>query len=333
MTRRRKVIGAIAIATVLIVVAGIVGAVATSRQGADMSSLLDEARDLGMPSNALDDATEEQARAPEAGGEPGQAGGGSDGEAGFIVRPAQDSDISVTAVPNSVGDPARVIKNASLEIEVDPGEFQRQFARATAVAERFGGFVSSSRVNRIEDELSSGTVTMRVPSDRFDGAVAELQEIGEIRGEERSGQDVTREFVDLEARLRQAQTEEGFFIRLLDEAESISDLIQIQSQLSNVQLRIEQLQGQINFLKDQTSLSTITAYLYEPGAEDRPVEGLAEAWQRAVDAFQTVIAGAIISLGWLAPFALLGLVVFGLWRMRRRPAAGSGSDVPRDDAQ
>lgn len=317
---KRKVVGAVVLVVVLVVAAGLVGMVATSGD-----------KEIGSsPTQALDTGASEEARANDSGPPGDEGGGGPAGGSGDFARaetsaaaPGDGSTLSAVPLPGST----RVIKNADLQVEVEEGEFQEQFSRATAVAEEMGGFVNSSRVSEQDGNLHSGHLTIRVPADRFEAAVARLKELGEVTAEERSGRDVTRDFIDLEARLRQARTEEGFFVRLLDEAESISDLIQIQSQLSDVQLRIEQLQGQLNFLEDQTELSTISARIYEPGAGDeRPVEGLAEAWERAVDGFQTVVAGAIISLGWLAPFALLGILVFAAYRLTgRRSGRAAGS--------
>lgn len=250
-----------------------------------------------------------------------------------LAAPAPDDGAARIGIPDlppvSEGGPAgaRVIKNISLEIEIEEDQFQRQFSRAGAVAEQFGGFVTNSQVSETEGDLASGSLTIRVPANRFEAAVNRLKELGDVKGEDRSGQDVTREFVDLEARLRHAKTEEAFYLRLMDEADGISDMIQIQGQLSGVQMRIEQIQGQLNFLNDQTSFSTITVRLFEPGAPSGPPRGLARAWEGAVDGFQTVIGGLVVAAGWLAPFALIALVGLFVWRLRSRPKLPA-ADIP-----
>jgi hypothetical protein len=260
------------------------------------------------------------------GGEASSRASGGLGAAG-PVPPAQPA-----ALPNIPPATSKVIKNASLEIRVRKGSFEREFGRATAVAEQFGGFVSNSSVTETDRNISSGTLTVRVPSNQFQAALRRFQGLGKVTNEEQSGQDVTKEFVDLEARLRHAKTEEAFFLRLLDQSRSISDMIQVQSQLSAVQLRIEEIQGQLNYLNDQTSFSTITARIYEPGAPagGRPV-GLTRAWQEATQAFQSVLAGFVVAMGWLAPFALFGLVAYVVYRVVRRSrvrTVAGGGDSP-----
>ncbi len=266
----------------------------------------------------------------------GAAGGGAGSPSGpAVAAPAPESGTArqplpdIPSVPQGGSVTGRVIKNISLEIKIKSDEFQRQFARAGSLAEQFGGFVTNSQVSETDGRLASGTLTIRVPSDRFEEAVSRLKGLGKVTAEDRSGQDVSKEFVDLEARLKQAKAEEAFFLRLMDEAKGISDMMQVQSQLSGVQLRIEEIQGQLNYLKDQTAFSTISVRVYEPGAaEPGPPRRLADAWEQAIEGFQSVIGGLMVALGWLAPFALIALVELLVLRLRNRPRAPVGTEVP-----
>ena len=263
--------------------------------------------------------------------------GGSGGKREALAAAAPDEKaVQQPGIPDlpplpegGQGTPGRVIKNISLEVRIEEDEFQRLFARAGSLAEQFGGFVTNSQVSETEGRLASGTLTIRVPSNRFEEAVGRLKGLGEVTAEDRSGQDVSKEFVDLEARLNQAKAEEAFYLRLMDRANGISDMIQIQSQLSAVQLRIEEIQGQLNYLRDQTSFSTISVRLYEPGApEFGPPRGLARAWEGAVAGFQSVIGGLVVAAGWLAPFALIGLVGLFVLRLRNRPKVPATAEAP-----
>jgi uncharacterized protein YdcH (DUF465 family) len=303
----------------------------------------DEATDLSAPvsgnavseSSGGDEAKPAAPEAPEAAvgrGDGGGSGGGSGGPGAFGVA---DSDAKIAQAPlpdlpdGPIAGSGRVIKNISLEVRIKKDQFQRQFARAGSLAEQFGGFVTNSQVSETDGKLASGTLTIRVPSNRFEEAVGRLKGLGKVTAEDRSGQDVSKEFVDLEARLKQAKTEEAFFLRMMDRAENISDMIQVQSQLSGVQLRIEEIQGQLNYLKDQTSLSTVSVRIYEPGA---PASGnpqpLAEAWARAADGFQSVIGGLVVAVGWLAPFALIALAGLFVLKLRNRPKAAPVVEPP-----
>ena len=217
----------------------------------------DESQDLLRESNsapevgAQADSSKKSERSGsllQAGSSTSDGGGGEGGDAPSRapagLGAAGPVPAAQPALPNIPPATSKVIKNANLEIRVKKGSFDREFGRATAVAEQFGGFVSHSSVTETDRNISSGTLTVRVPSNQFQAALRRFQGLGKVTNEEQSGQDVTKEFVDLEARLRHAKTEEAFFLRLLDQSRSISDMIQVQSQLSAVQLRIEEIQGQ-----------------------------------------------------------------------------------------
>ncbi|HLF70094.1 MAG TPA: DUF4349 domain-containing protein, partial [Actinomycetota bacterium] len=221
----------------------------------------------------------------------------------------------------------KVIKDANLEIKVGKGEFQRRFTAAQNLAESFGGFVAESTITHQKDELTSGSLTIRVPGDRFEQAVTALKKLGKVTNESQSGQDVTSQVVDLEARLRHAKAQETVFLRLMDQSKSISDIIAVQQQLSNVQLEIEQLQGQLNAITDLVSMATIRMSLFEPGAKAPGTpRGIAKAWQEALDGAVNVVAGVIVVAGWLAPIAVVAIIVWLIVRRRKGRADKAGAE-------
>jgi hypothetical protein len=251
----------------------------------------------------------------------------SAGGAAPAAAPDQATSQSQEIPPIPPGTPGdlsgqKVIKNATLELEVPRGDFQDRFGRASDVAQQFGGFVSGNRTTETKGRVASGSVTIRVPSDKFDAALKALRRLGRVKEEVQTGEDVSQEFVDLEARLRHAKAEEAFYLKLLDKATTISDSIQIQGQLSQVQLQLEQIQGRLNYLNSQTSFSTVIVRMFEPGVERATPRGLlAKAWANGVRGFQSVIAGIIVLLMWLAPLVILALLGVLLWRvLRRRPS-------------
>jgi uncharacterized protein DUF4349 len=117
------------------------------------------------------------------------------------------------------------------------------------------------------------------------------------------------------------------YLRLLDRATSIADVIAVQNQLQQVQSNIERLQGQLNHLEDQSSFSTIVLQLTEPGAggtAGRPSGRLARAWATAVNGLGVMAAAVLIAVIWLTPVVVLaGLVLLGVRTLRRpRPVSG-----------
>lgn len=311
----KRALAALAVATLLVLFA------ACGEGSEDASEMSAPSGNAAAPESAVGPPGTRGADVRDGGAAADQAG--AEGLDEDLTESSRLAQAPLPDLPDApIAGSGRVIKNISLQIRIKKDEFQNQFSRAGSLAEQFGGFVTNSQVSETDGEFASGSLTIRIPSNRFEEAIGRLKSLGKVTAEDRSGQDVSKEFIDLEARLRQAKTEEAFFLRLMEQAKGISDLIQVQSQLSGIQLRIEQIQGQLNYYQDQTAFSTVSVRLYEPGApESGNPQPLTEAWDRAVDGFQSVIGGLVVAVGWLAPFALFGLVALVVFKLRRRPKA------------
>lgn len=204
----------------------------------------------------------------------------------------------------------RVIKTADVMVEVE--RFTPALQDATRLAGTYGGFLVSSSVEG--DRARRGSIIVRIPSDRFEQALAAFRDLGKVTRETVSGEDVGQEFVDLEARLRNFEAQEAVLLRLMDRAQSVSDTIKVQRELSVVQLEIEQITGRLRFLEDQTAMGTIGVALVEAGAPTE--EGiLTRAWKRAVGALLAVLYGIVVALGVVVP---VGLLLWLAWMVLRR---------------
>ncbi len=108
-------------------------------------------------------------------------------------------------------------------------------------------------------EQRSAIVTIRVPSSRFDDALAQLKLLdGEVLTSNVNAQDVTDQFVDLQARLGAKKAEEQQYMTLLARANTVDEVLKVQSALASTRTQIEQLQGQVNSMKTRIDYSTIT---------------------------------------------------------------------------
>ena len=219
----------------------------------------------------------------------------------------------------------RIVRTATVELEVGQGRLNDTINRATDVVTRAKGIYIGSSTSVPGDAAASGQVSFRVPVDAFEPVLRELKGLGTYRGERSSTEDVTNQYVDLNGQLAAWRAQERVYLRLLDRAKSIADVIAVQNQLQQVQSNIERLQGQLNHLEDQSSFSTIVLQLSEPGAAGpagQPQGRLARAWATAVSGLGVMAAAVLVGVVWLAPVAVLaGLVLFGLRALRRpRPA-------------
>lgn len=269
-----------------------------------------------------------------------EIGGGSDGGAAvedslarrsgpaaapnqsFNAQSAQIEDVSLPTIA------ARVIKSADLEIAVPDGDFRSSLAAAVEVAQRHGGFVLSTSVR--DGNARSGRLVIRVPAESFERALTSIESLGDVDREVVSGEDVSQEFVDLEARLRNAEAQEKVLLKLMNRSKSVQDTIDVQRELQTVQLLSEQLGGRLRYLEDQTSFSTITLELGEKGVPAVASYGVLEhAWNNATSTFFAVVSAVILGAGFALPLVILLAIVLLIarflrpylpWRSRTTPA-------------
>jgi len=224
----------------------------------------------------------------------------------------------------------KIIKTASVTVEVRRDTFQQRFQQAAMIASSHGGFISSSRTR--QGKHPSGVLVIRVPASQFEAATGELKSLGTVKGEQISGEDVTAQFVDLQARLRNWEAQESVLLRLMRQSKTIEDSLKVQRTLQDVQLAIEEIRGQLRVLSDQTDLSTITLSMAEAATvAPKPKEGLTfvRAWRQAIHAIAAVGAAIVIGLGYVIPIALIAFALLLAWlgyrRVRPRVVPGTPS--------
>jgi hypothetical protein len=211
----------------------------------------------------------------------------------------------------------RIIKTASISLEIKDRTFEQRVQDVILVASRHGGFVTSSRTS-VGARLS-GTMVIRIPSSQFEVSLGELKALGKVTGEQIAGEDVTAQFVDLEARLRNWEAQESVLLKLMARSATIEDSLKVQQSLQDVQLAIEEIKGQLRLLTDQTDMSTITLSMTERAtAAAKETNAFVRAWQRGLDATVAVFTAILIGVGLLAPLLLIAIAGGLGWLLFRR---------------
>jgi hypothetical protein len=220
----------------------------------------------------------------------------------------------------------KIIKNGYLQLVVD--KVAAATDSITKLAKDDGGFVQNSSTNVRADGTYSGDITVRVPVAKFDAAMADIQKLAvQVKSSNATGQDVTEQYTDLQAQLRNAQAQEQTYLAILKQAKNVQDTLAVQAQLGAIRSQIESLQGRIQYLANTTSYSTISVSLEEeplvraPTKEFRPWTIIKMAVQTLIETVQAIIAGLIWALivwgGILLPLGLILYVIYRVWKRKR----------------
>lgn len=252
------------------------------------------------------------------------APGAVDSVAGFSGNAASAPDKGVPTVVVS-GDRNLIL---TAKIDMRSKDPWATADRAQAIASALGGDVLNLSQSGNADTRSA-SLTIRVPSTRFGDALQQLKSLeGEVQTSGVSAQDVTDQFVDLQARLTAKQAEEQRYIAILNRANTIDEILKVDASLGSVRTQIEQLTAQINGIKQRTDFSTISMSISTlsalPGDTTTKVWDPAKTVGRALAAlgamlqvFGDVVIWLVV-FGWLPLLAFAAVIFAG--RMRR-PAA------------
>lgn len=273
-------------------------------------------------------------------------------EAGF----AADSDVAGNATGESfdqqggVPQERLIIRTADLSITVD--DTPETIDDIAGLASGMGGFVVSSNTYQSFEESYGGNITVRVPAERFDEALDAIKDMAvEVNNETISGQDVTEEFVDLEARVNNLKAAEAQLQEIMENAQDTEDVLAVYNQLTQTRGEIEVLEGRMNYLRDSARLSTINVNL-EPNIITQPVdvrwrpgetlklalERLGRTMADVVDFlinFVIVVLPTLIVLGLvfgiiIAPVYFVGR---GMWRRARRRRSERKQQAEQKDSE
>jgi len=220
----------------------------------------------------------------------------------------------------------KIIKNGSLTVYVRDAEQSAEAIRNLALAA--GGFVAESNIHKSSSGQKSGNITIRVPAGNFEEVMGNVKGLAvEVERENATSQDVTEEYVDLEAQLRNLRAEETQYLAIMQKAFTIEDTLKVANRLSDARGRIERAQGRLQFLSRQVEMSTIRITLEADadvkvfGLRWRPLivikqssrdlfEGLADY----VDAMIRFLFHLPVILLWLATIALMLFIAYRIIR-------------------
>lgn len=226
----------------------------------------------------------------------------------------------------------RVIQTAALSLTVAKDGFEDAVSRARTIANGVGGYVTSSAATQGgAGRLVRGSLELRVPQSAYGRVMSQLAELGRVRSQEESGQDVSGEFVDLQARRRHLEAVETQLLGFLERTRTVGEALAVQNRLNDVQLQLEEVRGRLAYLHNQTAFATITLQIAERGTPLAPPGGgwsIGDAWSAAAGGFLKVVGGVLVGLVVAGPIVValaLGYLAARTVLRRRRAHRETGS--------
>lgn len=324
---RHRILSVAAVAAVVLIVAGTIGAVVRSPSNPTVTALRAGSEvGVGARSTHGPASATLPTRSPLVAG-PVFGTSGAPAKAGSSAA-TQAPNQSVPPLPQgAVGQSAKIEQTGTLDLAIKKGGLARTMTGLTNLADSVGGFVANSQSqNATSGGTASGTITMEVPVNDFAAVLKSAEQYGKTSNVSTSATDVTGQYVDLQARLTALEDSRQQYLTILGKATSIGDILSVQEQLDAIQQQIEQLQSQLQLLTSQTSYSRLTVTVSEgtppPRPGPLPESGLVRAWHDSVGGFVAGVEGLVRVAGPLL-FALLclALVALGgrvLWRRFQR---------------
>ncbi|WP_031109277.1 DUF4349 domain-containing protein [Streptomyces sp. NRRL S-146] len=253
---------------------------------------------------------------------------------------ADDKAVSGEAAPGGTGSSSgakatappklaasHIIRTASLTVQVK--DVPKALEQARTGTENAGGYIGNETTTRDAGGHERTRVVLRVPVEKYDEVLAELEGAGKLLDRSAKAEDVTDQVVDVESRITTQRASVARIRELMDRATKLSDVVTLEGELSTRQADLESLLARQKSLKDRTSLATITLSLSETpvkkaAKDDDPgfVDALAGGWR----AFVTMLRWLAVAFGAVLPFAAVAALIVLLWlrvvrpRLPRRPA-------------
>jgi hypothetical protein len=220
--------------------------------------------------------------------------------------------------------PRRIIYEADINLVVkDVSTVESQIA---ALLNEHQGYVAESAIDRTRGEELSGRWRVRIPVEHFDAFLNEVAKLGVAESRKQTAQDVTEEFVDLEAQISNKKKLEQRIVELVqNQSGEIKDVIEVERELGRVRGEIEQMEGRLRYLTNRTELTTVSIVArevddYVPPQAPSFANQIQRAWTNSLQSMQNfgqrAVVAAVYAFPWI--FALGVVLIPGFWYARKR---------------
>ena len=214
----------------------------------------------------------------------------------------------------------KLIRNVDMDVETE--SFDALLASAQSQAEELGGYIESSNISNSSYASStsaarSARLTARIPSEKLDGYLAGISKQSNVTRKSESTEDVTLQYVDLQSHKKALLAEQESLLSMMEQAESIEDIIAINEQLTDVRYQIESMESQLRTYDNQVDYSTVNLYIdeverYTPGAAKSAGARIAEGFSANIYRVGNFFKNFAIEFIILLPILIAVAIVLGI---------------------
>lgn len=211
------------------------------------------------------------------------------------------------------------------DVQVIVKDFEAAEQKLQVLIKQHKALVAQSDLGAAAGQRREGRWKIRIPAAEFDAFIKNISGMGELQRSKLDSQDVTEEFFDVQSRIKNKKIEEERLLKLLQEATGkLTEILQVEKELSRVRGDIERMQGRLNYLSNLTSLTTVMLSIvemkdYQPPTSPTFTTKIGRSFDRSWEAFvgfwETLALFAVAMVPW-SPFLLI-LIVLGVWLMRK----------------
>ncbi|MCA9702399.1 MAG: DUF4349 domain-containing protein [Methanolinea sp.] len=213
-----------------------------------------------------------------------------------------------------------IVQTSSIDLEVQ--DVTGALDSITSIATAHGGYIGSMSVNTRSGDRLYGLATMRVPASSFDPVIGEIKKLGAVKSQSLQADDVTEEYIDLQARRDALAGQLVQYQRIMEKAENVSEILEVQQAIERVQIELDRIDGRLKYLDNRVDYATITVSVHEPeGVGTGGGFSITSVINDGIAGLLAVTAGIVIVVISLVPFIILAGIAYLVYRVWKRRQA------------
>ena len=203
----------------------------------------------------------------------------------------------------------------TMSLSTETGDMDTALEAISARIQQMEGYVESQNISGLSGRQRTASLTIRVPADQVDSFVEEVSGLTNLVSSSRNVRDITLTYTDTEGRVKALETEQTRLLELMEQAENMSDLLEIEARLTEVRYQLESYASTLRLYDNQVDYATVSLYITEvekytpveePGFFERITGGLAESIVNLGETIVECIVWLIVNLPYLIVLGLLG---------------------------